>query len=151
MKLRTLLKIYKSHSAGTLVLNLGVSLAISSSLFRGLILAKAQNSFWKCLVAHACTVQSHPRLGPLGSQNLCAYLAGKTLNNFTSLKVPVPWSCIFWTWDNFSKHKFYESADISESCVHHNPNPRARKTYLTLNRVINNVVATPGFDRTPAP
>ena len=36
-----------------------------------------------------------------------------------------------------------------------NPNPRARKAYLTRNRVSNNVVATPGFDprtsRTPAP
>ena len=36
-----------------------------------------------------------------------------------------------------------------------NPNPRARKAYLTRNRASNNVVATPGFDprtsRTPAP
>ena len=35
-----------------------------------------------------------------------------------------------------------------------NPNPRARKAYLTRNRVSYNVVATPGFDprtsRTPA-
>ena len=36
-----------------------------------------------------------------------------------------------------------------------NPNPRARKAYLTRNRVSNNVMAPPGFDprtsRTPAP
>ena len=36
-----------------------------------------------------------------------------------------------------------------------NPNPGARKAYLTRNRVRNNVVATPGFDprtsRAPAP
>ena len=27
----------------------------------------------------------------------------------------------------------------------HNPNPRARKAYLTRNRMSNNVVARPGF------
>ena len=39
--------------------------------------------------------------------------------------------------------------------THYNPNPGARKAYLTRNRVSNNVVAPPGFDpwtsRTPVP
>ena len=39
-------------------------------------------------------------------------------------------------------------------CMAYNPNPRARKAYLTQNRVSNNVVADPGFrsaDLSPQP
>ena len=87
----------------------------------------------------------------------------KSLTEFTYLLKSTKMDLIWYPTQRKYQHKtkywtininacFWEFAMFAANL---NPNPRARKAYLTRNRASNNVVATPGFDpptsRTPVP